>query len=119
MQAIAAENNLAETAFFVAEGEGWRLRWFTPTAEVDLCGHATLAAAYVIFTALTSERQRVLFRTEKAGDLAVTRDGELSGARFPGVAAGTLRRAAGAGRGTRAPAGHGARRPRLSRGLRR
>src|SRR5487761_1302674 len=61
MQAIAAENNLAETAFFVAEGEGWRLRWFTPTTEVDLCGHATLAAAYVILTVLTSERQRVVF----------------------------------------------------------
>ena len=83
MQAIAAENNLAETAFFVAEGEGWRLRWFTPTTEVDLCGHATLAAAHVIFTALTSERQRVLFHTEKAGDLAVTRDGELLALDFP------------------------------------
>lgn len=83
MQAIAAQNNLAETAFFVAEGEGWRLRWFTPTVEVDLCGHATLAAAHVIFTALTSEQQRVLFHTEKAGDLAVTRDGELLALDFP------------------------------------
>ena len=83
MQAIAAENNLSETAFFVAEGEGWRLRWFTPTIEVDLCGHATLAAAHVIFTALASERQRVLFHTEKAGDLAVTRDGELLALDFP------------------------------------
>ena len=44
MQAIAAENNLSETAFFVPEGEGYRLRWFTPTTEVDLCGHATLAS---------------------------------------------------------------------------
>ena len=83
MQAIAAENNLAETAFFVAEGEGWRLRWFTPTTEVDLCGHATLAAAYVILTVLTSERQRVAFRTERAGDLAVTRDGEMLALDFP------------------------------------
>jgi len=48
LQAIAAENNLSETAFFVAEGDGWRLRWFTPATEVDLCGHATLAAAHVI-----------------------------------------------------------------------
>lgn len=45
MQAIAAENNLSETAFFVPENEGWRIRWFTPQAEIDLCGHATLASA--------------------------------------------------------------------------
>jgi predicted PhzF superfamily epimerase YddE/YHI9 len=83
MQAIAAENNLAETAFFVPEGKGWRLRWFTPTTEVDLCGHATLAAAHVIFTVLAPELQRVAFRTEKAGDLAVTRDGELLALDFP------------------------------------
>src|SRR5262252_9476166 len=50
MQSIAAENNLAETAFFLAEGEGYRLRWFTPAVEVDLCGHATLASAFVIST---------------------------------------------------------------------
>ena len=49
MQAIAAENNLSETAFFVPEGDGYRLRWFTPTVEVDLCGHATLASAFVVF----------------------------------------------------------------------
>src|SRR5580658_5821204 len=83
MQAIAAENNLSETAFFVPEGEGWRLRWFTPTTEVDLCGHATLAAAYVVFNLLAPDRQRVVFRTEKAGDLAVSRDGELLALDFP------------------------------------
>jgi predicted PhzF superfamily epimerase YddE/YHI9 len=83
MQAIAAENNLSETAFLVAEGAAWRLRWFTPTVEVDLCGHATLAAAYVIFTVLAPERQRVVFRTETAGDLAVTRQGELLALDFP------------------------------------
>ena len=49
MQHIAAENNLSETAFFVKEDEGYRLRWFTPTIEVELCGHATLASAHVIF----------------------------------------------------------------------
>jgi PhzF family phenazine biosynthesis protein len=49
MLSIAAENNLAETAFFVEEDQGFRLRWFTPVAEVDLCGHATLASADVIF----------------------------------------------------------------------
>jgi predicted PhzF superfamily epimerase YddE/YHI9 len=83
MQAIAAENNLSETAFFLPEGEAWRLRWFTPTTEVDLCGHATLAAAYVIFNLLAPDRQRVVFRTEKAGDLAVRRDGELLALDFP------------------------------------
>jgi predicted PhzF superfamily epimerase YddE/YHI9 len=83
MQSIAAENNLSETAFFVPEGEGWRLRWFTPTTEVDLCGHATLAAAYVIFRVLQPQRDRVLFRTEKAGDLAVSRDGDLLALDFP------------------------------------
>jgi len=83
MQAIAAENNLSETAFLVPDGEGWRLRWFTPTTEVDLCGHATLAAAYAIFTVLAPDRQRVVFHTEKAGDLAVTREGELLALDFP------------------------------------
>src|SRR5258708_19287627 len=56
MQAIAAENNLAETAFFVREGEGYALRWFTPTVEVDLCGHATPAAASGIFHRLGPPR---------------------------------------------------------------
>ncbi len=52
MQKIAAENNLSETAFFVPEGDGYHLRWFTPVAEVDMCGHATLASAYVLFECL-------------------------------------------------------------------
>jgi PhzF family phenazine biosynthesis protein len=50
LQAIAAENNLAETAYYIPNANGYDLRWFTPTVEVDLCGHATLAAAYVIWT---------------------------------------------------------------------
>ncbi|MFT4630020.1 MAG: PhzF family phenazine biosynthesis protein, partial [Dinoroseobacter sp.] len=52
MQSIAAENNLAETAFFVKEEAGFRIRWFTPAVEVDLCGHATLASAYVLYQKL-------------------------------------------------------------------
>ena len=52
MQAVAAENNLAETAFFVPRGDGWHLRWFTPTVEIELCGHATLASGFVISTIL-------------------------------------------------------------------
>jgi PhzF family phenazine biosynthesis protein len=73
MQAIAGENNLSETAFTVAsEGEAdYELRWFTPTTEVALCGHATLASGHV----LIGDRQRVRFRTRKAGILVVSRDG--------------------------------------------
>lgn len=63
MQAIAAENNLSETAFLVPEGEGYRLRWFTPNVEVDLCGHATLAAAYVVFEELEPGMESVSFET--------------------------------------------------------
>src|SRR3954451_24615448 len=77
MQAIAAENNLAETAFFVAAGEGYLLRWFTPTVEVELCGHATLASAFVVTNKLAPERRSVTFETVSAGPLEVTRDGDL------------------------------------------
>ena len=77
MQAIAAENNLAETAFFVAQGDRYLLRWFTPTVEVDLCGHATLASGYVVTRILAPERRSVTFDTLKAGPLEVSRDGEL------------------------------------------
>src|ERR1700730_13892141 len=69
MQAIAGENNLSETAFFVPEGDNYRLRWFTPVAEVDLCGHATLASAYVIFRFLAPDRQGVGFQKHKGGSL--------------------------------------------------
>jgi PhzF family phenazine biosynthesis protein len=82
MQAIAAENNLAETAFFVPNGEGYHLRWFTPTVEVDLCGHATLASAFVILNKLTPAAKSVQFLT-KSGKLAVTRDGDLLSLDFP------------------------------------
>ncbi len=73
MQAIAAENNLAETAFFVREGSDYALRWFTPTVEVDLCGHATLASGHIVFQFLKPQRVSVNFRTMKAGTLSVTR----------------------------------------------
>jgi len=83
MQAIAAENNLAETAFFVAQGEGYLLRWFTPTVEVELCGHATIASGYVVTHILLPERRSVRFDTLKAGPLEVTRDGDLLAMDFP------------------------------------
>jgi len=82
MQAIAAENNLAETAFFVSEGEGFALRWFTPEVEMPLCGHATLGSAHVIFAHLRPEAAEVRFQT-KSGELVVTRDGELLTLDFP------------------------------------
>ena len=88
LQAIAAENNLSETAFFIAEGEGFALRWFTPLTEVALCGHATLASAYVIFTLLEPGRTApVAFATAESGVLTVTRDGEGFSMDFPAVPA--------------------------------
>ena len=83
MQAIAAENNLAETAFFVPQGEGYLLRWFTPTVEVELCGHATLASGYVVTHILAPERRSVSFETLKAGALEVTREGDRLAMDFP------------------------------------
>jgi PhzF family phenazine biosynthesis protein len=83
MQAIAAENNLSETAFFVPEGDGYALRWFTPALEVDLCGHATLGSAYVIGRFLAPEKRRLSFRTLKAGTLVVTREGDELSMDFP------------------------------------
>jgi PhzF family phenazine biosynthesis protein len=83
LQAIAAENNLAETAFLRREGEDYGLRWFTPTVEVDLCGHATLASAYAVFRFLEPRRDSVGFRTVKAGRLTVTRRGALLAMDFP------------------------------------
>ena len=73
MQKIAGENNLAETAFFVKTGAGaYDLRWFTPADEVDLCGHATLASAHVVFTTLDPALTGVRFMT-RSGELSVTR----------------------------------------------
>ena len=72
MQDIAAENNLAETAFFHRQGDAFSLRWFTPTVEVDLCGHATLASGFVLMTELESQLRAVTFRT-RSGLLSVRR----------------------------------------------
>ena len=89
LQSIAAENNLAETAYYVRRGHGAdakiELRWFTPGVEVDLCGHATLATAYVMFTLRREETgSRIVFHT-KSGELAVERDGELLSLDFPAL----------------------------------
>lgn len=84
LQAIATENNLSETAYTVPEGDGFRLRWFTPNAEVDLCGHATLGTAYVLFSTGMATGERVSFET-RSGTLVVTRDGEALAMDFPAV----------------------------------
>jgi len=85
MQSIAAENNLAETAFFVPDDTGeadFHLRWFTPAVEVDLCGHATLASAALIFDDLMPDRPEISFRT-RSGILRVRRDGDYYVMNFP------------------------------------
>lgn len=74
MQNVAMENNLAETAFFVKKGDHFHIRWFTPVIEVDLCGHATLASAYVIFNELKHQGNSVSFES-RSGILTVTRSG--------------------------------------------
>jgi PhzF family phenazine biosynthesis protein len=75
MQAIAAENNLSETAFFVPRGDDYDLRWFTPTLETDLCGHATQASGFIVMNRLAPQRSTVRFHT-RSGALTVTRQGD-------------------------------------------
>ena len=82
LQAIAAENNLSETAFLVDRGGHYDLRWFTPVVEVDLCGHATLASAYVVFNYLNPSLDVARFQTQ-SGELRVRREGELLAMDFP------------------------------------
>ncbi|HYH18577.1 MAG TPA: PhzF family phenazine biosynthesis protein [Azospirillum sp.] len=81
--AIAAENNLSETAFVVPAGADYAIRWFTPAVEVDLCGHATLAAAFAVATAIDPGRERIDFRSRQAGRLTVERQGDLFVLDFP------------------------------------
>ena len=82
MMNITRENNFSETAFTVKEGEKWHLRWFTPGGEIDLCGHATLATAFVLLNYYETDAQQVVFTT-LSGDLIVTRKGELFEMEFP------------------------------------
>jgi len=82
MQQIAAENNLSDTAFFTGTGGHYELRWFTPLAEVDLCGHATLASAWVLYHRLQAGSGRLYFST-RSGELTVTRSGDRLAMDFP------------------------------------
>ncbi len=84
LQSIAGENNLAETAFFVAAGDAFQLRWFTPTQEVALCGHATLATAFALFRILGHAGPVVHFES-RSGPLSVRSEGELLSLDFPSV----------------------------------
>lgn len=83
LQAIAAENNLSETAFLVENRDGFDLRWFTPTTEVALCGHATLASAFVVFDRTDFAGEAVRFHTRYSGVLSVTRRNALLEMDFP------------------------------------
>ena len=84
LQSIAMENNLSETAFFVPYEKGYQLRWFTPTTEVDLCGHATLATGFVLYEILNYEKPSISFKT-RSGELIVAREGDLLQMDFPAL----------------------------------
>jgi PhzF family phenazine biosynthesis protein len=83
LQNIAMENNLAETAFYVKQGDVYELRWFTPNTEVDLCGHATLASAYVLFHYENHAGNSIRFHSPRSGALGVTREGDWLTLDFP------------------------------------
>jgi len=83
LQAVAAENNLSETAFLVRSHDGFELRWFTPVTEVKLCGHATLASAFVLFNCCGWPEEAIHFETRESGQLVVARKGRLLEMDFP------------------------------------
>lgn len=83
MQQIAMENNLAETAFYVKNENQYEIRWFTPAAEVDLCGHATLAAAFVLFNLENHSDNEIKFYSHRSGLLTVTKDNQYLTLNFP------------------------------------
>jgi PhzF family phenazine biosynthesis protein len=83
MQSIAAENNLAETAFIVAKDKQFDIRWFTPAVEVDLCGHATLASAFVLYNCLDYKAKEIVFNSPRSGELTVTKQNDTLFLDFP------------------------------------
>ncbi|MGB8014069.1 MAG: PhzF family phenazine biosynthesis protein [Terriglobales bacterium] len=85
LRKVAAENNLSETAFFVPGSGHYKLRWFTPRGEVKLCGHATMASAYVLLNLLQSGLDTVQFETRHSGTLTVRRDGDFLAMDFPAL----------------------------------
>ncbi len=89
LRKVAAENNLSETAYIVPRGNLYELRWFTPRCEVRLCGHATLASAYVVLNMLTPGLDDVRFETRFSGELNVRKEGELFSMDFPAMSSRT------------------------------
>ncbi len=83
MQNIAAENNLSETAFIVKKGDSYEIRWFTPLVEVNLCGHATLASAFVLFNFYCQDCKKIEFHSRKSGILTVEKENDLIVLNFP------------------------------------
>ena len=83
MQKIALENNLSETAFVYEEGNDYRIKWFSPLMEIDLCGHATLAAAHIYFTEINRDANSITFISSKNGSLEVTRKNNYLYLNFP------------------------------------
>lgn len=83
MQQIAMEHNQPETVFFVKEGDVYHIRWFTPTVEVDICGHATIASAYVLYNILGYTGDQINFFSHRSGPLSVNKSGELLTLNFP------------------------------------
>ena len=83
MQAIAREMNLSETAFLLRESDGWRLRWFTPAVEVDLCGHATLASAHILWQVGLLQPGNVACFFTRSGELTARKRGEWIELDFP------------------------------------
>ncbi len=83
LQNIAMENNLSETAFYVKDGHQYQIRWFTPTVEVDLCGHATFAAAFVLFHHEGQEGDEIQFISPRSGELHVTKNNDKLTLNFP------------------------------------
>src|SRR5689334_3819586 len=83
MQKIAMENNLAETAFYVKSGDKYEIRWFTPTIEMDLCGHATLGSAYVLFNYEDHKGDSIHFHSHRSGPLPIRKEGEFLTMNFP------------------------------------
>lgn len=83
LQKIAAENNLSETAYIVAKNDHYEITWFTPMSEIDLCGHATLSAAHVIFHHLGHSSDTITFKTRQVGDLGVRKEDDILYLDFP------------------------------------
>jgi len=85
LRLVAAENNLSETAFFVPRGDEYELRWFTPRCEVKLCGHATLASAFILMQVLGAQSDSLRFQTRFSGTLTVAGEGNLMAMDFPAL----------------------------------